>query len=130
MSSEDYADGVQGAGSKWQAGANSDEAESSYEGGATSEAADEYQTNASAAGSSYAAGVAEYIGADPDDITTSTEYTNGVQDAGQAWQDGVSGSGAKWRSGIQQTSASEYEQRAQESAEEWYEGYVEGVSEQ
>lgn len=124
MPAEDYEQGVQGAGSAWEQGVEG--RGSDYEGGATEDAANEYQSNASASGDSYAAGIAEYLGIDSDQVTVDDEYESGVSGAGSAWRQGVQGSGDRWEEGVQ-GKGSEYEQAAAEAGDDWFAGYREGV---
>ena len=128
MSADDYRQGVSGAGSAWKEEVDTDESEQNYQNGATEDAASEYQSNASAAGDSYAAGIASYLGVNEDQVTTGSAYTQGVGEAGAAWREGVGRSGGKWRRGVSRASAQDYEDAAEAAAEDWMEGYRQGVT--
>ena len=125
MPADDY-EVTQEDASRWSSAVQDEESQQAFEGSATNENASEYEQNASAAGDDYAEGVAEYIGADPDDITVDGEYTSGVSDAGSSWRDGVSASGERWADGVQ-GKESEYVEGAQGAQQTWFNNYVEGV---
>lgn len=127
MPADDYSDGMDGAGQTWKDRVDTDESESNYEGGATSEAADNYEQNAGEAGDSYAEGVASYFGVDETDVQVDDDYESGVRDAGSSWQQGVSASGEKWRDGVSRADASEYEQSAKDAAQDWFNNAKEGI---
>lgn len=126
MPADDYSEGIQGAGSSWEDGVQTDEAKNNYQGGATSDAADDYESAAGASGDAYAEGVAEYAGIDANDVTVDGDYESGASSAGSEWRQGVSNSGDKWAAGVQ-GKGQKYEENAAESAAEWFSGYVEGV---
>lgn len=127
MPADDLREGVQGKGSKWKNNVNTDQSQSNYEGGATQDAAGDYETNASNAGSSYASGLADYYGISEDDVATESDYTSGVQDAGDSWRSGVSQSGERWRSGVQQADEGEWEDNTAAAADKWFDNARSGV---
>lgn len=129
MPADDYRDGIEGAGSAWKEEVDTDEAENNYEGGATNDAADDYQSNASASSDAYAEGLADYLGISANDVGTASSYANGVSEAGAAWREGVSRSGGKWRRGVSRASASDYEEAAAAAADDWFQNFSEGVQE-
>lgn len=126
MPAEDFSNGVEGSGQKWKDRVNTDEAESSYESGATSDAADAYEQAASDSRNEYEDGVADYFGIDSSEVQTGDEYANGVQGAGSSWSQGVQGSGDRWRDGIQRADANEWEQATADAASEWFNNSKEG----
>lgn len=128
MPAEDLREGVQGKGSKWKNNVNTDQSEQNYESGANSESANQYEQNASNAGSTYAAGLAEYLGVDEDEIATESSYTSGVQDAGSEWQQGVSQSGQRWRSGVQQADENEWEENTAAASDKWFDNFRKGAT--
>ena len=127
MPADDLREGVQGKGSKWKNNVNTDQSEQNYESGANSESAEDYETNASNAGSDYASGLADYYGISEDEVATESAYTSGVQDAGDDWQSGVSRSGERWRSGVQQADENEWEENTAAAADKWFDNAREGV---
>jgi hypothetical protein len=126
MPANDYSEGIDGAGSAWEDGVDTDEAKNSYQSGATSDTAEDYEDAAGDAGDAYAEGVAEYAGIDEGDVTVDSDYEDGASEAGSNWQQGVSGAGEDWADGVQ-GKGDKYEENAADSAQEWFSGYVEGV---
>jgi hypothetical protein len=127
MPANDYSDGIDGAGQKWKDRVDTEQSQDAYEGGATGDASDDYETNAGNAGDEYAAGIADYLGVDENDIDVDGDYESGVSGAGSAWQSGVQASGERWRNGVQGADASEYEENAKAASNAWFENYKKGV---
>lgn len=127
MPADDFADGVDGKGQKWKDRVDTDDAENNFEGGFDSEAADDYESEASGSSDDYEEGLADYFGVSEDQVNVGGAYAQGVGEAGDDWQSGGSGSGSRWRDGVQRTSASEWEENAADAASEWFQNAKEGI---
>lgn len=112
----------------WSERAQTEEAQENFQNSGTSANAEKYEENASNAGDDYASGVADYIGADPDEIAVDDDYEDGVDGAGGDWSSGVSGAGERWAEGVE-GKQDEYLEGAQGAGQKWFDNYAEGVSE-
>lgn len=128
MSADDLKKGVDGAGDTWKEEVDTDQAQSNYEGGATSQAAEDYEDNASGSQSAFEEGLAEYLNVDEDDISIGSSWSSAVGEAGGEWSDGVGESGAKWRRGVQRTDADTWEENTKAKASEWFSEFKDGAT--
>jgi hypothetical protein len=126
-----YEDGVEGKGSKWESGIDSDRAEQNFEAGITSDNAEKLSDNAAEEVDAYTNNVAEAFGISSDEVAVADDWEDGVtsEEAQTNWQNNTSGTGEKWRDNAD-GQGGKWEDNSMDASQEWLDEAKKGLKDE